>query len=206
MARLFLRVSGTEGYDDTDAMVRRFEAIPFAALHEPVLALLPPAPARVLDIGAGSGRDAAGFAALGYRVTAVEPMAGLRQRAAVLHTSPSIEWIDDSLPDLARITARGETFDVVMMTAVWMHFDEAQRRRGMPVVAALVRPGGVMGLSLRHGPIPPERRMFAVSGDGTIALAAESGFVEIMRINDQPAFSTDPAVTWTLLAFRKRAA
>ena len=56
-------------------------------------------------------------------------MAGLRQRAAVLHTSPSIEWIDDSLPDLARITARGETFDVVMMTAVWMHFDEAQRRR-----------------------------------------------------------------------------
>jgi SAM-dependent methyltransferase len=199
------RISGTEGYDDTDAMIRRFEAIPFAALHEPVLTFLPPAPARLLDIGAGSGRDAAGFAALGYRVTAVEPMAGLRQRAAALHPSPSIEWIDDSLPDLACMKSRGETFDVVMMTAVWMHFDEAQRRRAMPVVAGFVRPGGVLSASLRHGPIPPERRMFAVTGDETIALAAESGLEMIFRLNDQPAFSTDPAVHWTLLAFRKRA-
>lgn len=199
------RISGTEGYDDTDAMVRRFEAIPFAALHEPVLTFLPPAPARLLDIGAGSGRDAAGFAALGYRVMAVEPMAGLRQRAAALHPSPSIEWVEDSLPDLARITARGEAFDVVMMTAVWMHFDEAQRRRAMPVVASFVQAGGVLSLSLRHGPIPPERRMFAVSGDETIALAAQSGLDLIFRLDDQPAFSTDPAVFWTLLAFRKRA-
>jgi SAM-dependent methyltransferase len=206
MARRFLRVSGTEGYDDTDFMVRRFEGFTFMALHEPILALLPPAPARVLDIGAGSGRDAAGFAALGYRVVAVEPMPGLRQRAAELHPSPSIEWVDDSLPDLARMTARGETLDVVMMTAVWMHFDEAQRRRGMPVVAALVRPGGVMSLSLRHGPIPPERRMFAVTGDETVALAAEAGFECILRIDEPAAFTDNPSVTWTQLAFRKRAA
>ena len=206
MARRFLRVSGTEGYDDTDAMVRRFEGFTFVALHEPILTLLPPAPARVLDIGAGSGRDAAGFAALGYRVVAVEPMAGLRQRAAELHPSPSIEWVDDSLPDLARMTARGEMFDVVMLTAVWMHFDEPQRRRGMPVVAALVRPGGVLSFSLRHGPIPPERRMFAVSGDETVALAAEAGLDGILRIDEQAAFSDNPSVTWTQLAFRKRAA
>ena len=200
-----MRVSGTEGYDDTDFMVRRFEKFSFAALHGPLLPLLPPAPARVLEIGAGSGRDAAGFAALGYRVTAIEPMPGLRQRAAELHPSPAIEWVDDSLPDLVRITARGEVFDIVMMTAVWMHFDEAQRRRGMPVVAALVRPGGVMSLSLRHGPIPPARRMFAVTGDATVALAANCGFDCILRIDEQPAFSDNEDVTWTVLAFRKRA-
>jgi len=199
------RVSGTEGYDDTEAMVRRFEAIPFAALHEPVLKLLPKPPARMLDIGAGSGRDAAGFAALGYRVTAVEPMAGLRRRAASLHPSPSIEWVDDSLPELARMTARGEIFDVVMLTGVWMHLAETQHRRAMPIVARFVRAGGVLGLSLRHGPVPTGRRMFPVSGDETIALAAESGFEKILRLDDQPAFSTDPAVHWTLLAFRKRA-
>ena len=199
------RISGTEGYDDTDAMVRRFEGFSFAALHEPILPLIPSAPARVLDIGAGSGRDAAGFAALGYRVTAVEPTPGLRQRAAELHPSPAIEWIDDSLPDLARITARGEMFDVVMMTAVWMHFDEAQRRRGMPIVSGLVRAGGVMSLSLRHGPIPVARRMFAVTGDETVALAAEAGLDCILRIDEQPAFSDNAEVTWTVLAFRKRA-
>lgn len=200
-----MRVSGTEGYDDTDFMVRRFEKFSFAVLHDPILPLLPPAPGRVLDIGAGSGRDAAGFASLGYRVVAVEPTPGLRQRASELHASPSIEWVDDSLPDLARIIARGGMFDVVMMTAVWMHFDEAQRRRGMPVVASLVRPGGVMSLSLRHGPIPPERRMFAVTADETVARAAETGLDSILRIDEQPAFSDNADVTWTVLAFRKRA-
>ena len=200
------RVSGTEGYDDTNAWVRRFEGFSFAALHEPVLKLLPPAPARLLEIGAGSGRDAAGFAAMGYRVMAVEPLASLRGRAALLHPSASIEWIDDSLPDLARVTARGGTFDVVMLTAVWMHLDEAERRRSMPVVAALVRAGGVMSLSLRHGPLPVGRRMFEVTGDETVALAADTGFATILRIDNQPAFSNDPIVHWTQLAFRKRAA
>jgi hypothetical protein len=47
--------------------------------------------------------------------------------------------------------------------------------------------------------------MFAVPGDETIALAAASNLDLIFRLNDQPAFSTDPAVYWTLLAFRKPA-
>jgi hypothetical protein len=37
-----------------------------------------------------------------------------------LHPSPQIEWLDDSLPDLVGLTRRGENFDVVMLTAVWM--------------------------------------------------------------------------------------
>jgi SAM-dependent methyltransferase len=72
-----------------------------------------------------------------------------------------IEWLDDSLPDLAAVRARKEAFDLVMLTAVWMHLDEAQRQRAMPNVSALVRNGGIVIMSLRHGPIPPGRRMCA---------------------------------------------
>jgi hypothetical protein len=43
-----------------------------------------------------------------------------------------IEWVDDSLPDLATVRARGEEFEVVMLTAVWMHLDALQRRQAMP--------------------------------------------------------------------------
>jgi 2-polyprenyl-3-methyl-5-hydroxy-6-metoxy-1,4-benzoquinol methylase len=81
------------------------------------------------------------------------------------------------LPALPVVTKRGDKFDVVMITAVWMHLDEAQRRRAMPVVASLLSPGGVMTLSLRHGPVPAGRRMLEVSARETIGLAAAEGLL-----------------------------
>ena len=147
------RVSGTEGYaDEAEALIRQYESIRFEDVHRRVLYLFPAPPARVLDIGAGTGRDAAGFATLGHRVVAVEPTAALRTAAMALHASPNIEWLDDSLPDLASVMCRGELFDLVTLRAVWMHLDELQRRRAMPHVAGLVSDRGVMTLSLRHGP------------------------------------------------------
>jgi hypothetical protein len=50
------RVSGTEGYaEEVEALVHRYEGAPFAEVHRHVLHLFPAAPARVLDIGAGTG-------------------------------------------------------------------------------------------------------------------------------------------------------
>lgn len=45
----------------------------FEEAHGGVLDLLPPAPARGLDVEAGTGRDAAALARRGYQVVAVEP-------------------------------------------------------------------------------------------------------------------------------------
>ena len=90
----------------------------------------------MLDIGAGTGRDAASFAAMGHRVVAVEPTDALRLPGMALHRSKRIEWLDDSLPDLARLRSRGDDFDLVMLTAVWMHLDAKQRRQAMPNLAA----------------------------------------------------------------------
>ena len=198
--------SGTEGYaEEADALVRQYESIGFADVHRAVLPLMPPPPADVVDIGAGTGRDAAGFAALGYRVTAVEPTAALRHRAITLHGSPDITWMDDSLPELAALSARGETFDIVMLTAVWMHLDHEQRQRAMPRVAALVRPGGVMMLSLRHGPVPAGRRMFDVTPEETIALAQTQGLHCIQHMKSEDSMLRRPGVTWDRLAFARPA-
>src|SRR6185312_13375884 len=149
--RMSVPVSGTEGYaNEAPALARQYESIAFADVHARIMHLVPTTPCRVLEIGAGTGRDAAGFAALGHRVLAVEPTEEMRTRAMALHASPGIEWLDDSLPDLARVMPRGDTFDVVMMTAVWMHLDARQRQTGMPNVASLVRPGGMMSITLRY--------------------------------------------------------
>ncbi len=175
-------VSGTEGYAaEADNLFRRYENISFAEVHRSVLHLIPTAPCLVLDIGSGTGRDAAALAAGGHRVVAVEPTAEMRMRNAALHPSRQIEWLDDSLPDLTHALGLGKQFDVVMMTTAWMHLDQQQRRRAMPGVASLVRAGGVMMMSLRHGPVPPGRRMFAVSAEETIGLARAAGLQLLMN-------------------------
>jgi SAM-dependent methyltransferase len=195
-------VSGTEGYaEEAEALVERYESIPFADLHRQVLHLIPTVPGRILDIGSGTGRDAAAFAAMGHGVVAVEPTPDLRMKAAALHPSPRIEWLDDSLPNLRRLTRRGESFDVVMLTAVWMHLDARERQQAMPRVARLVRRGGVMILSLRHGPVPPGRRMFDVSAEETVQLAEAEGLSLALRLENQPGFFRRTGVSWTRLAF-----
>jgi protein-L-isoaspartate O-methyltransferase len=62
------------GWYDAHAsdLVGRYEAVDAANLHNWLRGLLPDTPGTVLDIGAGSGRDAAWFSAQGYDVIAVE--------------------------------------------------------------------------------------------------------------------------------------
>ena len=68
------RAPSNAGYDiNVDALFERYESREAAGIHAPWFHLFPQAPARILDIGAGTGRDAAWFATLGHSVLAVEP-------------------------------------------------------------------------------------------------------------------------------------
>ena len=92
-----VRVSGTEGYtEEAESLVESYERIPFAELHSEILHLIPSAPCRALDIGSGTGRDAAALAELGHDIVAVEPTEEFRVRAAALQSSPRIEWLDET--------------------------------------------------------------------------------------------------------------
>ena len=198
-----MRHRGNEGYtEEADALTRQYESVRFVDVHGPVLHLLPTVPSSVLDIGAGTGRDAAALVGMGHRVVAVEPTAALRDRAALLHPSSHIEWIDDYLPHLGRLMSRGDRFDVVLLTAVWIHLDPQQRREAMPRVASLLRPGGVLLLTLRHGPAPPGRRLlFETSANETIALAGIHGLHLAVKVEHRPDFYGRSEVTWTSLGF-----
>jgi SAM-dependent methyltransferase len=199
-------VSGTEGYaDEAEDLFKRYESIPTADAHRAVLHLIPTAPSRILDIGSGTGRDAAWFASLGHRVVAVEPTDALRLPAMALHPSPQIEWLNDSLPELALVRTRGERFDLVMLTAVWMHLDARQRQRAMPNLAALVREGGTVIMKIRHGPVPAGRRMFEIAPEETIGLARMQGLRPVVSLRTESSQEANRAagVDWTSLAFVK---
>jgi SAM-dependent methyltransferase len=194
----------TSGYaEKASALIKQYESVRFADVHGPVVHLIPAVPCRVLDIGSGTGRDAAALAAMGHHVVAVEPIAAFRTRAASLHPSSHIEWVDDSLPNLMCLTERAECFDVIMLTAVWMHLDQQQRQHAMLRVTSLLRRGGVLILSLRHGPVPAGRRMFDVSAEETIDLARAEGLNVALQLEHQADIFGRTDVTWTLLGFTK---
>lgn len=91
------------------------------------------------------------------------------------HEGQAIDWTDDQLPALAEFRSRGVRFDLILLTAVCMHLDEAERETGMAALESLPAAGGRLSLSLRHGPVPPGRRIFDVPAGRTIALASSSG-------------------------------
>lgn len=201
-----MNLPGTAGYvEAAERLIPRYEALEFDELHVATLDLMPQKPLRLLDIGAGTGRDAACFAAQGHQVTAVEPTDAFRLAGMRLHAAHDIEWIDDGLPDLASLSGQENGFDFVLLTGVWMHLQETERVKAMPILASLMAADACLIMSLRHGPVPEGRRMFEVTGEETIGLAEAAG-LSLLRKRHTESIQPDNranGVHWTMLAFRR---
>lgn len=196
---------GTEGYsEDAESLISRYEGVSFKEKYQAVLHLLPTKAGRILDIGAGTGGDAAWLATSGHCVLAIEPTDPLREAGARLHPSSQIEWLDDSLPSLLKTMARKEVFDLVLVTAVWAHLAESERQQAMSNIAALLKPGALLIMSLRHGPAPANRRVFEVTAEETMALARRDGLKELLYVRTQSALpiNQQAGVMWSWLAFQ----
>ena len=169
-----------------EEFARRYEAIPFERAHGRIINWLPDSPGIVLDVGAGSGRDAAWFAAYGHKVFAVEPATGLRKLAAALHPSPNIHWIDSRLPELASLSPIAQGVDLVWVSPVWMHLAPEERRPSFCTLIQRTRPGGRMIISLRHGEFSDGREAHSVSVAEIEVMAAEQGIdlVAVVRSDD----------------------
>lgn len=194
----------THGYAGNAAeLIARYEAVNPADKHAAFQPWLPDSPRVVLDVGAGTGADAAWLAEQGHRVVAVEPLAEFRVAGQALHASARIEWVDDQLPTLESVLERDHLFDLVLLSAVWMHLDLHERDRAMSTLAALLAPGGVVCMTLRHGPVPQGRRMFEVTPQEVLESAQSQGLSLLMsatRDSLQPA-NRQMGVTWSHLVF-----
>lgn len=185
-------------------LVARFEAISSADMYAPVLDLLPKSPVRMMDVGAGTGRDAAWFARQGHHVIAVEPVEELRAAGMLLHDSTRIEWLDDQLPELATARATG-AFDFVTLCAVWQHIDDPGRRIAIKNLGHATNAGGLLIMSLRDGPAAQDRQVFPASVEETIYIASLRGFELVRRAEavSVQAGNRVNGVRWTWLGLRK---
>lgn len=179
-----------------EQLIAQYESLAFETVHADLLDAIVADGGKVLDVGAGSGRDAAWFAARGYDVVAVEPSDAMRQRAMALHAQPRIRWIKDCLPDLALVRRLGLTFDVILLSAVWMHVPPASRARALRIVATLLAPNGRIAISLRLGEPDAERHMFPVSLHELAALSQQFG-LRMIKAADSADRLGRASVTWT---------
>ncbi|MCA1248369.1 methyltransferase domain-containing protein [Massilia sp. MS-15] len=184
-------------YDqNAEQLVSQYESLSFEHVHPALLDLLPPPGATILDVGAGSGRDAAWFAAKGYDVVAAEPSEAMRTLARQRHPSPRIHWVADSLPDLAQVRRLGLTFDLILLSAVWMHVPPAARQRALRKLATLLSPNGRIAISLRIGPPDTDRAMYEVTLPELTAMAQQFG-LRLVHTDDSPDRLGRPGISWT---------
>lgn len=100
---------------------------------------LPPAPAEVLDVGGGPGVHAAWLAALGHRVTLVDPVDRHLEQAAA-HGTFGVQR-----GDARALAAPDASYDAVLLLGPLYHLIEAaDRERALREAARVVRPGGLI--------------------------------------------------------------
>ena len=139
-------------YDDRnrDAVLARYDALDPVEVHAAwAPSHLPSELGFACDIGAGSGRDSNWLAARGWEVVAVEPSA-LRDRAA-RDSHQRVVWMNDALPDLRALRALGRRFDLILLSAVWMHVAPKGRERALRILSELLGPSGLLAITLRLG-------------------------------------------------------
>ena len=107
--------------DNADALFERYNALDFDAVHADLVHCMPGTTGSALDVGAGAGRDALALARRGWEVVAVEPAKQLRERGQSYTQGYPVQWMDDSLPALTKVRALSERFNLILLSAVWMH-------------------------------------------------------------------------------------
>ena len=159
---------------NASALTKQYDSVPFESVHKDWLSEIP-TEGMVLDVGAGSGRDARYLAARGLGVVAVEPASGIRELAQEYTVSNPIHWISDSLPELTEIFRLQTKFDLILLSAVWMHIAPSSRERAFRKLSSLLKPNGKLIISLRHGSCQDERTMYSVSTSELAQLASQFG-------------------------------
>lgn len=143
--------------------------------------------ARILDLGAGSGRDAKYLAALAAKthtsenniqIIAAEPATELSIIGKKTTQGLKVKWLEDSLPALSNVTKQEISFDLILLSAVWMHIPPSDRARSIRKLANLLKPGGKLVISLRHGQTDEEceqRKMHHICAEELKRLATDVG-------------------------------
>jgi 2-polyprenyl-3-methyl-5-hydroxy-6-metoxy-1,4-benzoquinol methylase len=202
---MLVMTSGTAGYERfIPLFISSSQALDFHVVCKDFVGFLPEKNAKILDLGAGAGQNAAALDKLGFKVTAIEPMAAFIHAGKNAYQDSSIEWLHDSLPQLASLVSYTATFDFVLIDAVWHHLSMSERKIAVSQVSTVIKVQGRCAISLRNGPSGMGTRVFPTDAKETVELFKSYGFKCIFRLNNQASvLPNKESVKWTRLVLEK---
>lgn len=126
-------------YVERDRLERREGKLELARTQELLLRFLPPPPAKVIDIGGGTGVYAAWLVSLGYDVQLVDIVPAHVQDAAALG------GFGAAVGDARTLPVAGGLYDVALLLGPLYHLlDVEDRRLALVEASRVVRPGGLV--------------------------------------------------------------
>jgi len=181
--------------------IQQYDSLDPNEVHARWLSILPQVNSSILDVGAGSGRDARWLAAKGHEVVAIEPATQLRNVAMGHADNKGILWVDDSLPSISKTTELDRTFDLILVSAVWMHIPVSDRERAFRKLANLLNPGGKLIITLRHGNFTDGRTAYHVNAIELKQLATKHVLQLIIENKSTDKMGRED-VSWETLVFQ----
>ncbi|MFV0576464.1 MAG: class I SAM-dependent methyltransferase [Vibrio sp.] len=180
--------------EKAEQFVEQYDSVHFESVHKSWIDFWPNVGESVLDIGAGSGRDARWFIKQGCSVVAVEPCDNLRQIGSQ-NSSQEIQWFGDYLPNLVGVKALERQFDLILLSAVWMHIPIENRLASLSELASLLSEQGKIVITLRHGSFEDGRESHTVSINELRTFAAQLGLSILDEFDDSDALNRN-SIYW----------
>jgi hypothetical protein len=126
----------------------------------------------------------------------------MREVGKKLHPGVPIAWIADSLPGLSSFRDRTSSFDLILVSAVWMHLAKKEREPAARRLAELLAPAGVIIVTLRHGPQDEERGIADIPDDELSDMMGRQGLTLIRKLFERDLRGRSE-IAWSTLVYRK---
>ena len=189
--------------ENAPILASKYNSLNPESLHASWSRFIPDDPGIALDIGAGTGRDANWLADKGWDVVALEPCKEFREQNQ--HNShDNVIWLDDELPELKKLRTAGHRFNLILLSAVWMHVLPKKRERAFRIISELLAPGGILVFTLRQGTDEQEnldRGFHPVSSGELEKLAKQRALAQVFYERSEDHLDRSK-VRWETLVFQ----
>jgi protein-L-isoaspartate O-methyltransferase len=181
----------------------KYQGVDPIKVHASWLGHMPPKPGLALDVGGGSGRDAAWLSQLGWEVVVVEPAIALLQLGQKATETDSVTWINDALPILVKLQEYLHSFSLILVSGVLMHLPHHQRIDSLETLTGLMADNSLLIVTLRQGPDLERREFYQVSSDEIVQFAEKKSLQ--VEVSDTLADELKrDGVTWQTIIIEKR--
>lgn len=160
----------------------RFDSVHSEQVHRSWQNYWPKENQDMLDIGAGSGRDAEFFHRKGVKVVAVEPAVELLKIASA--KTNAVVWRKDKLPELSTIHT---TADVILVSAVWMFLSKEERIASFNRLSKLLKDTGKLIITYKSKEIAYQDMIYDATDSGLHCISCSGSVSHIDHITQ---FST----------------